>query len=629
MQQVHANSVRGLTLAVSCIAAGIPLSAMAETQQLETIVVTASRTAQSVDDALAPVTVITRDQIEQSQAQDVPELLERTPGIQVTRTGGPGAIASIFIRGASSSQTLVLVDGVRVNSSAAGGPSLQYLNPDMIERIEVVRGPHSSLYGADAVGGVIQIFTRKGSGKPALSMTVGGGSRGTGDYALQYGGQSGNTRFHFGAKLYETKGFDVTPEKNGALGDKDAYRNKSLAASLSHRFDNDTEIGFNAMNSEGKIEFDNTFSPDDKPYTDFTDSSASAYISLPLSDIWQTRLETGWMRNYGYQRKKDASGNDVADNHFRTWRNTVTWQNDIAWHEGQLLTAGLDYYNDRADSSSPYVDANGKPEDSRDNKAIFIQNQSQFDGHDLQLGLRHDDNEAYGENTTGNIAWGVDLPSQMRLITSYGTAFRAPTFNDLYYPDTWGSKGNPNVKPEESENISLELRGKHNPVNWSVSVFQNNIDDMIQWTEVAAGEYTPSNVNKARIRGIEAQLDTVLAAWKINTTLTLLDPEDRQTDKQLVKRAKQMFTVNADRQYGVFSIGGSFRAQSKTYNDAANEEELPGFGTVDIRAGYRFSSSLKGQIKMVNLLDKDYQTTKGYNSEPFGVFASVTYTPDI
>ncbi len=640
MHPVNANGARVMALTASCILTGLSSSAIAEVQELETIVVTASRTAQSVDDALAPVTVITREQIERSQAQDVPELLERAPGLQVTRNGGPGAIASVFIRGASSSQTLVLVDGVRVNSAAAGGATLQYLNPDQIERIEIVRGPHSSLYGADAVGGVIQIFTRKGSGKPSLSMTVGGGSRSTGNYALQYGGQTGNTRFNLGASLYETGGYDFTSNKTGTMADRDAYRNKSLNASVIHRFESDVEIGFNAMNSEGKVETD--YLSSSHTYTDFTNSSANVYISVPVNDIWQSRFETGWSRNYGLDYTKVYGGSDENTSKLKVWRNTATWQNDIAWHESQLLTAGLDYYNDRVDNSPTLTDASGKKEDSRDNKAIFVQNQSQFDGHDLQIGLRHDNNEAYGEDTTGNIAWGIDLPSQMRVITSYGTAFRAPTFWDLYYPKILpfydsntgdllypGYKGNPDVKPEKSENFEIQLKGKASFGSWSISAFQNNIDDLIQSAASSEKDInTPTNVDEARIIGMEAQLDTVIAAWQVNTTLTLLDPEDRKTNKQLVKRAKQMVAVNADRQYGAFSIGGSFRAQSKTYNDAANTQELPGFGTVDVRAGYRFSSSLKGQVKLVNLLDKEYQTTKGYKSEPFGVFASVTYTPD-
>ncbi|WP_461536140.1 TonB-dependent receptor domain-containing protein [Spongorhabdus nitratireducens] len=626
MQLANSYSVRALTLAIASITAGAAIAATEE-DKLDTIIVTASRTAQTVEQALAPVTVITREDIATSQAQDIPELLERAPGIQVTRNGGPGAIASVFVRGASSSQTLVLVDGVRVNSAAAGGAALQYLTPEQIERIEIVRGPHSSLYGADAIGGVIQIFTRKGEGKPKLSITVGGGSRGTSNYALNYGGKTGNTRFNFGASLYETEGFDITPEKINMQGDKDAYRNKSLSMSLTHQFDNDIEVGFNAMNAEGKVEFDNlsSFGPpaNNAPYTNFKNSSAGAYISLPVNDIWQTRLETGWMRDYGYQRIKDAQGNHKATSHYRTWRNTVTWQNDIAWSDNQLTTAGLEYYKDRADNSSPYKN-NNKPVDSRSNKAVFVQNQSYFDGHDLQVGLRYDDNEEYGHKTTGNIAWGIDLPASLRLVTSYGTAFRAPTFNDLYFPGA-----NPKLKPEESENYEVALKGRHSFGNWSVAAFQNNIDDMIRWAPQSNGIWTPLNVDKARIRGIEAQLDTVLAGWQLNTTVTLLDPEDRKTGKQLVKRAKQMLTLNADRQYGDFSIGGTLKAQSKTYNDTANKQQLGGFGTVDLRTGYRFSSSFKGQLKVVNLFDKDYHTTKGYNSEPRGVFVSVTYTPEI
>ena len=174
------------------------------------MVVTAARTAQTVDQALAPVTVITRNDIELSQATSVTELLSRTPGMQITTQGGAGSIASVYLRGTKTAQTLILVDGVKINSTISNTAPLQYLDPDMIERIEIVRGPKSSLYGTDAMGGVIQIFTRQGQGRPQLQLKAGAGNRGTGEYGLNYSGEIEGTRVNFGAKLYETRGYDHT-----------------------------------------------------------------------------------------------------------------------------------------------------------------------------------------------------------------------------------------------------------------------------------------------------------------------------------------------------------------------------------------------------------------------------------
>ncbi|MGI9281689.1 MAG: TonB-dependent receptor domain-containing protein [Endozoicomonas sp.] len=630
-----------LRIAVALATAGLAgtLQANEEVTKLDKVVVTASRTAQSVDEALAPVTVITREDIERSQATDVTELLKQVPGVQINRSGGPGALSSVFIRGASSSQTLVIVDGQRLNSPTASTPEFQYLTPDQIEKIEIVRGPKSSLYGADAIGGVIQIFTRRGQGNPKLTVKVGAGSRNTSDIGVNYGGEVNGTRFNIGASLFETAGYDYTNDNysvnTGANLDDDGYRDKSFTGQISHIFETGTELGFSLIHNQGKSEFDGYTSDKSyknypyNAYTEFKSSTANIYAVVPVSESITTRVDAGYTALESKQLGKNADSKaPYTPNYYDTERYSVVAQGDISWLDSQLLTLGVDYYKDEVDSSSKYLNPEtSKKVDSRYNAAIFAQNQSDFGWSDLQVGLRRDKNESFGYSTTGNIAWGVDLPKNFRIVTSYGTAFRAPSFNDLYYPDS----GNPNIKPETSKNAELALKGQHEIGNWSVALFQNDMEDLIAWAPSAAdpNKWVPSNVDEARIKGIEAVLQKRIDDWNIRASATVLDAKDTKRDKVLVRRAEQFATLDVDRQFGLFSLGSSIRAQGHSYDDVENKTRLAGFVTVDVRGGYRVTKELLTELKVVNLLDKDYQTANGYKSEPKGVFLTLTWAPEL
>lgn len=634
-----------LQAAIAVAVTGMTNGVMAadDIYRLDDVVVTASRTAQTVDQALAPVTVITRDEIERSQASSVPELLARTPGIQIKSNGGSGSVTSAFVRGTASAQTLVLIDGLRVNSATGGTAELQYLDPDQIERIEVVRGAGASLYGADAVGGIIQIFTRQGFGKPHISLKAGVGNMGTSDFGINTGGEFGATRFNIGAKLYETDGYDFTNDdyssNTGLNKDDDGYRNKSFSASLSHSFDNGSEAGMRISHVQGKSEYDGAVYDDDfsaypyDAYTLFNNTSIAGYYALSVTDQWFSKVDLGYVKNKNRERAGKVS-NDMTfiPTFMETQRESLLWQNDIEWQESQFLTLGLDYYKDSVDKTDKFVDpTTNKVEDSRYNTAVFVQNQSQFERSDLQLALRRDHNEVYGDNTTGKIAYGHDLPKAMRLIASYGTAFRAPTFNDLYFPDSDYGVGNPNLKPEKSANAELTLKGFHTSGRWEVTAFQNDIDDMINWASVDGNPFktTPSNVDEARIRGLEAVFDAQLMGWRIYTALTLLDPKDTKTDKVLVRRAKQNLVVDANHQWKKWTFGFTAKAQGHSYNDKNNDDRIAGFATFDIRTALQVSKEIKLEAKVTNLLDKDYYEVKGYRKEPRAGLVSVIWTPEL
>lgn len=617
-------------LAIAVAMAGTTGSALAgETYELGEVVVTAARTAQTVDETLAPVTVITRKDIERSQASSVSDLLRKTPGLQVTDSGGQGAATSIFLRGTNSNHALVLIDGVRINSATGGQPAIPYLDTNQIERIEIVRGPKSSLYGADAIGGVIQIFTRKGKGKPQLTVKVGAGSRDSSNADLNFGGQVDNTRFNINTNFQETQGFDRTVSTSDN-DDEDAYRNKSFSANISHDFSNDAQLGFSVSHNQGKSEYDG--GDPSELFTEFKSTVYHASYNLPVTDNWETRLEIGFSEDDKKEKKKSVQTGDISDNgYFKTDRKTFSWLNDLAWSDNHLLTAGFDYYKDNVDDGKGYINPKTNQKvDSRDNNAIFVQNLSEFGWSDLSVGLRSDDNEAYGNHTTGNVAWGISLPRETKLIASYGTAYRAPTMYELYAPtSSWNGviyKSNANLKPEKSESYEVELKGQLSQASWAVSIFENNIDDMISYQTVNSVSM-PVNVSRARIRGVELSLSTRAFEWDLRSNLTFLDTENLSTGEQLLKRAKQELNISLDRQFGRVEFGGDFRAKSKTMHYGG--VEIAGYGVLDLRAAMLIVPELKAEVKLVNALDKNYQTTAGYNPEPRGGFVTLIWTPKI
>ncbi len=624
----------------------IMLSPSAYTQDnsmfmLDTMVVTAARHAQSVDETLAAVSLITRDEIERSQATNVLELIDRTPGVTITQNGGAGAVSSVMIRGTSSSQALILIDGVRINSANGGSAALQYLDPHQIERIEIVRGPRSSLYGADAIGGVIQIFTRTGRGTPALMLTAGAGSHGTSMVGVNFGGEVERTRFNISANTQTTNGYDFTNKDSSVDGglnnDSDSYRNKSVAISVAHGLASGAEAGFTVSHNEGRASYDGTTMdalwnsyPYDA-YSLFRRTTASSWVNVPMNSLWQTRLELGYSRDFNRELGKDIDpASQFSPASYGTERLSLNWQNNIDWHESQQLTVGVDYYQDKADNSGGYENPQtGQKEDRRDNRAVFIQNQSYWGDSDVLIGLRQDDNESYGRNTTGNIAWGYNLPRNMRVIASYGTAFRAPTFNDLYYP----VRGNPELKAESAKNAELELRGQYSGGRWAVAVFQNDIDDLIAWAPSDANDpnsqWLPSNVDSARIRGMEVSVGTTFYDWQLNTALTLLDPRDKTTGNYLVNRPRQRLVIDADKSLNDLSVGGTLRAQGASYSNADNTQQQSGFATVDLRASYKLKAEWQAGIKVTNVLNKSYATARGYRAEPRGMLATVTWRPKL
>lgn len=624
----------------SCLALPLLLlttaSAFAETFErdealkLPDTLISANRQVEARNDSSAANTVFTREDIDRLQPGSVTDLLQRVPGVQVAQAGGRGSLPGIYIRGTQSAQSLVLVDGQRIGSSTSGDSNLQHLNIDQIERVEVLRGSRSVIYGSDAIGGVIQIFTRRGteqSLQPRLHL--GFGSHQTWERSLGLAGGDEKTRFNLGASLDDTAGLDRTHESYPSDSDHDAYRNKSISLSLSHALTDDIEVGANLLDNRGKSEFDNPFgrfdtstfaSVQQQPYSDFNVSSVSSYVDARVNDAWKTRVE------FGHTENREKTLDKLSDERtvFNTYRDSVNWQNDLTLDARNSLILGGDWYEDRINSSTAFE------ENSRWNRAAFIQHRYQADSFSTELGLRHDDNQQFGGQNTWSGTFTLPLNPDNDLLLSYSEGFRAPTFNDLYYPDF----SNPALKPETSKSYELQWRSQlSDSSRLEASIYRTDLEDAI----IFGSNSRPENVASARINGFEAALKQELFGWQSNLGVAIIDPRDRDTGHTLARRARRTMSWDLDRQFDRLSLGASWQAVSSSYDDKENTQSLGGYGLIGLRSSWTLNREITLDLKVDNLLDKGYSralysydgSQYGYREEGRAWVFGVTWTPGL
>lgn len=610
-----------MKLKLSCclLAAVAPAFAESEIKPLEKIVVSATRTAQSEDETLASVTVLTREDFEKKQALSVQDALRDVPGISISNSGGLGKDTSIFMRGTESGHVLTLIDGVRVGSATLGKASIQDIPIDQIERIEIVRGPRSSLYGSEAIGGVIQIFTRKGERGLKPYISAGLGSYDT--YKMNAGVSGGDERawYHLSAGELYSHGINAyggTPHQP----DKDGYENTNGSARAGYRFENGAEVEANLLHAEGFNLFDSNFSGGVNRSKFVQQVVGGKFHFSPLS-LWDVTFRAG-----SHSDHLDSFVDKAFGSRFNTDRLNASLQNDFIFAKDHRLTAGFDYYADSVASDTQFA------VHSRDNKAGFVQYMGKLFAQDWILALRRDDNQQFGGYTTGSAGWGYSFSEALRLTASYGTAFKAPTFNDLYWPVA----GNANLKPEQSESFEVGANGRLDGVNWSLNAYHTVIDHLIAWAPQPTLEnpyfWAPANINKAEIIGLETQASTTLFSWDVALNLSLLDPRNRGSDadngKLLHHRAQQMFRLDLSRSFGKFRLGLSLNEEGGRYNDPSNTNRLNGFQTVDLNASVSVYKGLTLEGRVSNLFDEHYQTNYLYNQMGTNLFISVNYRPE-
>ncbi len=594
------------------LANALPAQAGAEQSP---IVVTATRVARTADETLSSVTVITREQIKRSQARSLSELLQGVSGINAVSQGGAGKLTSLYLRGSNPGHVSVLVDGIRMGSVTAGTVAWEFLPLAQVERIEIVRGPNSALYGSEAIGGVIQIFTRRGGDIPSRwSASAGAGRYNSRELAADFSASRDSNWVSVRIAREKTDGFDARQPtlEFGSLvdePDRDGFDNRSASLSLGHRFADDSELEFHGLHAEGNTEYD--ASPAFANEDDYVQQALGITLRTAPADNWDLTVTAGRSLD---ERDSFRANVPAAAFRFDTERRTFSLQNDFSLSDDDIVSVGFDYHDDRIDSTTTYN------ESARYTSALFAQYQGAIGKHTVLARIRPLEDEQFGSHTTGNLAWGYQAGKQTRVTASYGTAFKSPTFNDLYFPGF----SNPNLQPEESATVELGLQGTSGPLDWDVRAFQTRIDDLIVF-DIAT--FLPGNVNEAEINGLEATLSGKLLGWETSGAATLLDPRDSNTGNALPRRAKRSLRIEMDRQFGKLGAGATFIAQSSRYDDSANTVNVAGFGIVNLRGSWQLAREWLLQGRIDNVFDKDYQTVATYNTAARSLFLTLRYEP--
>ncbi|WP_372972468.1 TonB-dependent receptor plug domain-containing protein [Marinobacter sp.] len=570
-----------------------------DTDALDPIVVTATLGPETVGESLSSVTVIDQSDIERQQPTEFRDLLRGQPGVNLASEGGFGKTTSLFLRGAGSSGTVLLVDGIRLRSGTAGIPPWQFLPADLMGRVELVRGAKSSLYGADAVGGVVQAFTREPEAERQGWVEISGGSHDTRATSAGVAGKAGRTSFLAGGLYSDTDGTNL---RTG--GDDKGFRNAGGLARLKHDFDQGGGVGLTVLQSEGNTEFEGGD-------TDYMIRAAGLYVEALASDYWRTRIQFSEARD-----EQETFGSYPST--YETLSRSARWDNTLTAGVHELVL-GSEVMVDEVEGSDDFA------ETSRTNAAVYGQGRLNFGPNEVMLSLRLDDNEAYGKEETGGIAFGHQFDREHRVRVSYATSFRAPTFNDLYLTTPYYT-GNPDLDAEQGQMVELGFSGRYSAWFWDVAVYQNDIDDLITYvSDPVTWNGTMENVETARIRGIELSSGYETDHWNLGAAVTYADTENRDTGTRLPRRATKNLRLDADRLFDQWSVGASFIAESDRYNDPDNTQLLPGYGTVDLRAAWNFIPGWSATFKVDNVLDRRYTTSLGSDSvtfEPFEYLAA-------
>ncbi|MBU9577952.1 TonB-dependent receptor [Ralstonia mannitolilytica] len=583
--------------------------------ELNPTVVTASRGEQPLSDALPHTTVISRADIERSQAPDAVTLLRREAGIEIAQNGGPGTNASLFMRGASSNQTLVLIDGVRVSSGTSGGAQIGQLMADQIDHIEVVRGNVSALYGSDAVGGVVQIFTRSGRGHaPLANAEIEYGARNT--KRAQAGisgsvGERGDTSFAVSVSEFKTSGFStmnplLAPKANP---NDNPYTNKSVSAQLSHRFSADWQAGLTYFQTWGDVSYDSSFGkPTDINTAHNVVRSMSAFVDGKVTQDWKTRvtLSQGDDRSLNF-----TNGVPQVPARFNTRNQTATWQNDWTFLPNQLLKVGLEHLQTSIDS-----DAYDVP--TRNVDSGYIGYEGKFGTHQLQLNLRRDRYSDFGGANSYYAGYGFAFTPQWKAVASVSNAFRAPSFNELYYPFF----GNPNVQPEKARSVEggVEYNGAIGLVR--MTVFETDYSNLITSVCDAAFNCAAANVNRARVNGVETSYRGSIYGVDVRASFTMQNPQDLSANQLLSRRARHFGSVSAYKTVGPFSAGVEWNAAGDRQDST---RALGGYGLLNLVGRYQITREWALSARLENVTNKNYQLIYPYNTASRGVFFTLSW----
>ena len=586
------NLKRGIKLAVLGLAVSSSFSAYAdEAQTLDAVQVTANRSEVAANKTLASVTVITRADIEQSQAPDIADLLSQQAGLDIVRSGGSGSNVSVFTRGSNSNHTLILINGVRVNTAVQGSYDFSSLPLALIDRVEIVRGPRAALWGSDAIGGVIQIFTRERSS--FAQFRAGSYGRAEFDVGFALGDQENNFGAAFGHGSAD--GFSAT-NSNAPFGfdaDNDGYENSRALLNGKMTIGSQVLSAF-AIAVDANIEFD-------QGESNKKNREVGIVLTGELTDIWQHSLSVG--------RSYENIETPAYSNLFGSRRLAVDWVNTFNINEQSRFNAGVNWSIENGFNEDFSISTIDK---TRRNTGLFVSWRGEFDRNTFELAARRDDNSQYGGKTTGQAAWGFEISEDLRLRASWGQGFRAPNFNELYYPGFSGFfKGNAELRPEASDSAELGINFNINSQQTlEVSAYRTKVNDLIAFEGV---NFEALNINRARLKGAEVEYQFNGEVFSLTANAGWQDARNVDDNKKLLRRADRKLNINTNFKINEqWSLGLDLQAASDRPDFGGTSSSA--YGRVDGRINYQFAEAWSLEARVENLGDKDYELIPGYNT---------------
>ncbi|MDR1889083.1 MAG: TonB-dependent receptor [Zoogloeaceae bacterium] len=624
------------------IAALLPLLFVAPLHaedRLDPIVVTATRQPTRASEVLADVTVIDREEIENAGQDTLPELLARQPGIQVSGNGGPGTSRSIYLRGTNSNQTRVLIDGIPANSVSLAGFPLNYITLADVERIEILRGPASSLYGADAIGGVISIITRRGQPGLRADGFVGYGSHDTQQANAGVSGGNEHWRFRVEANHYQSDGFSARRDATNKDADDDAYRNTGGAASLSFLPAAGHEIGVSYRKNKGVSHHDG-FPPsgDYDQRVRFENETWQIFSKNRILENWQSTLRYGEAedRQDSYDSLDTWTFATPVDSisRFYTRNKHISWQNDITLPLGTALLA-VERLKQKVGPGHDYTGAATYTDSPDSHNTSWLAGwTAHLDKHSWQINVRHDDHSEFGGKSTYGLSYGYQFTDVLRAHVGYGTSFKAPSAYQMYMDMGWGYHGNPDLKPEEGKNAEVGLTWERGAHLASATYYHNKIRKLIDWDVD-----TYKNVNKALLEGVTLAYAGQFGVWDLRANYDWLNADNQSRNaagvgyERLGRRARNKASVALTHTWGALKSGveviGVGRRYDGTYlKTAASKEALGGYTLTNLTARYALTREVSLEARLNNIFDKKYETARYYSTDDgFNAFVGIRYTP--
>ncbi len=579
-------------------------------ESMDPVIVTATRSAQPLSQTLADVLIINAADIAASGKQNLAELLQAQGGAEMATNGGAGQVSALFLRGTNSNHVLVLIDGVRVNSATSGTNALEHIPLDQIERIEIVRGPASSLYGADAIGGVVQIFTRRGAENFSTSVTL--GSYNAQKYSAAYGTQWGNTRAHVQVGYSTSEGFSATNDRNvfSFNPDRDGNQNKNISVSLSQQYSPQQSIGLSLLRTHAITHFDSGPASDD-----LNRQTLSTYLI-----DFNNKFTSGWQSKLQFARSlDDLNTSGVFASLFATTQNQLLWQNNVKVDGGDVVF-GFDSVRQRVNSDTAFTEI------ARTINGAYAGVNGKSGSQDFHISLRRDHTAQFGSHETGSVAYGFHFTPAWRARVNVGNAFKAPSFNDLYYPEQFGFKGNPALKPERSRSAEAALEYRANHVTLRLTHFRSRLDDLIT---IDPSFSTVENLAHARINGTTLHYSQGFGGLALRGDITTQNPEDAATGHQLIRRAKHFGSAGVTHSVGTWNVGVDVVASGARFDSASNEAatRMGGYGLVNLHSVKKLTPNINLSLHLNNVLDKKYALAQGYNTSGREVWATIGWQP--